>query len=81
MLFILHFLYLSEVTLASGDSKQSAPDDLYLDNDIHDEIPNLNEEHSDSDHDNPAAENVEDYTKLSERQKKWIKLRNKMVNY
>lgn len=73
-------MYLSEVTIASGDSKLSAPDDIYLDEGIHDERLNPDEENSDSDHDHPAAENTEDFANLSERQKKLMALRNKMVN-
>ncbi|KAF7810771.1 pre-mRNA-splicing factor syf2 [Senna tora] len=67
---------LSEVTLGSGGSEQAPPDDL--DKDIHGERSRLNEEHSDSDHDQPATENIEDYANLSKRQKKWMELRNKM---
>ncbi|CAL0316219.1 unnamed protein product [Lupinus luteus] len=70
----------SEVAQASGGSsgKQANPDQSYLDEDIHDERPKL-EENSDSDPDQPAEEEVEvDYTKLTGRQKKWMELRAKM---
>ena len=74
------FFHLSEVTEASGNGKQVTSDNLYPDEDIQDERPNL-EEGSDSDSDPPAAEQPEvDYTNLSGRQKKWMELRNKMVN-
>ncbi|XP_054786115.1 uncharacterized protein LOC129292571 isoform X2 [Prosopis cineraria] len=62
------------VMLASGDSKLDPPGDSYPGEDIDDEKPYLDEEQSDSEHENPAAENA----KLSKRQKKWMELRNKM---
>ncbi|CAJ1977622.1 unnamed protein product [Sphenostylis stenocarpa] len=67
---------------SGGDNpKQAIPDESHTDEEIHDDRPNL-EENSDSDPDQPAAQEAEqmeaDYTKLSGRQKKWMELRAKM---
>ncbi|XP_061364730.1 uncharacterized protein LOC133308143 [Gastrolobium bilobum] len=70
----------SEAAQASGgsSSKLAIPDQSYPDEEIHDERPNIKED-SDSDPDQPAAEQMDgDYTNLSGRQKKWMELRAKM---
>lgn len=47
---------------------------------MHDDRPKP-EDNSDSDPDQPAAENMDgSFPKLSTRQKKWMELRAKMVN-
>jgi len=54
-----------------------------VEKEIHNGRPDL-EENSDSDPDQPAVQEAEqevDYTKLSARQKKWMELRSKMVNW
>ncbi|KAK7280574.1 hypothetical protein RJT34_25638 [Clitoria ternatea] len=73
----------SEVAQAHGGSgsKQAIQEESHPDDseEIQDDRPNL-VENSDSDPDQPPAEQVEevDYTKLSTRQKKWMELRAKM---
>ncbi|KAL2324001.1 hypothetical protein Fmac_023059 [Flemingia macrophylla] len=73
----------SEIGQASGGSngKQAIPDKSYVAEEMQDDRPNL-EENSDSDPDQPAAQEAEqmeaDYSKLSSRQKKWMELRAKM---
>ncbi|CAJ1977626.1 unnamed protein product [Sphenostylis stenocarpa] len=72
-----------EVGQGSGgnNSKQAIPDESHADEEIHDDRPDP-EENSDSDPDQPAAQEAEqieaDCTKLSGRQKKWMELRAKM---
>lgn len=60
-----------------GQSSTSAPDVI---EDYNVERPNF-EELSDSDHDQPAEENLGDITKLTGRQKKLFELRLKMVGF
>lgn len=77
-----HFLHLSEVAQASGGSgrEHAIPDKSYPDEGIHDDRPKP-EENSDSEPDQPAAEEMDGaYPKLSGRQKKLMELRAKMVN-
>ncbi|KAJ7953207.1 Pre-mRNA-splicing factor syf2 [Quillaja saponaria] len=67
-----------DFTQAGGGSKlaiSSVPDE---EEELHDERPNF-DENSDSEDDLPVKENAEiDFKNLSERQKKWHELRNKM---
>ncbi|XP_073223979.1 uncharacterized protein [Cicer arietinum] len=68
------------VAQASGGSgrEQAIHDELYPGEGMHDDRPKP-EDNSDSDPDQPAAENMDgSFPKLSTRQKKWMELRAKM---
>lgn len=74
-------LNLLDVIVASGGSRQGPADEMHPAECIDDEKPYLDEENSDSEHEQPAAEiDVQDYANLSKRQKKWMELRRKMVS-
>ncbi|KAJ0076566.1 pre-mRNA-splicing factor syf2 [Pistacia vera] len=67
----------TEVVPVNGGSGQSNASAHDVVEDFNDERPNF-EEHSDSDHDQPAEENLGDITKLTGRAKKLFELRLKM---